>query len=269
MGGHHSRVPTTVEWLTSPATIEKLGGWQANDRDPCAPIEQPYPTARETWTIVDDGLKKRWDPKESFWLNPPYTDGVVELWLSMLADHGNGIAMIFARTDTEAFHRFGWQRAHAMLFQRGRENFHYGEAVTHLVWRKGRPTPGRTFMPGDRAPKNSGAPTVFIAYGERQAERLADCGIEGRFVPLIFGRSVMALLFDATNVKEESYVTWRDVVVEAMKSHGDSIVSVEAVWRIVREQPKAAGREHARAKVRQILQQVGERVERGQYRLAV
>lgn len=41
-----------------------------------------------------------------------------------------------------------------------------------------------------------------------------------------------------------------------------------AVWRAISGHPKAAGKRHGRAKVRQVLQQIGERVERGQYRLA-
>lgn len=254
IGGHHAvRAPQTVEWLTPPGTIEDIGGWRSIDRDPCAPIEQPYPTARATWTILDDGLSRRWDPLERIFMNPPYTDGVIALWLAKLSEHGNGVALIFARTETDAFFRFGWQRAHAALFMRGRLNFHVGEAFSVVATR-------RTFQAGDRAPKNAGAPTVLLAYGEEEAERLAECPIEGQFVPLIFGRSVL--------VTAIGDITWRELVVGIMRE-ADGPVRVEAVWKVVRSHPKAAGREHARAKVRQILQAVGERVERGQYRLAV
>lgn len=63
-------------------------------------------------------------------------------------------------------------------------------------------------------------------------------------------------------------VTWRELIVGVMQE-ADGPVAVAAVWSIVRHHPKAQGREHARAKVRQILQAVGERVDRGQYRLTV
>lgn len=101
---------------------------------------------------------------------------------------------------------------------------------------------------------------MLLAYGEEEAERLAESRIEGQFVPLIFSRSVL--------VSAIGDVTWRDLIVGIMRE-ADGPVHVAAVWRVVREHPKAAGREHARAKVRQILQAVGERVDRGQYRLAV
>lgn len=260
MGGHHSKVPATIEWLTPPWLIEALGGWRSIGRDPCTPIEQPYPTARERWTILDDGLKQRWDPAERFFVNPPYTDGEIELWLAMLANQGNGTALIFARTETVAFFRWGWERAHAAFFLRGRINFHVAEPFCQLRWSRGVPSAGKTFLAGDRMDKNSGAPSVLLAYGEEEAERLADSGIEGQFVPLIVSRSVL--------VTAIGDVTWRELVVGVLRE-ADGPVHVAAVWRVVREHPKALGKEHARAKVRQILQAVAERVDRGQYRMAV
>lgn len=256
IGGHHSHRAGTVEWLTPPETIVGIGGWQSIDVDPCAPIVQPYRTAIEKWTIVDDGLSRRWDPKKRFFVNPPYTDGVLELWLARLAHHGRGTALIFARTETSAFFRYGWEVATAALFMRGRINFHIGEAFSVIKTR-------RTFEVGDRAPGNAGGPTVLLAYGEEDAERLcaaADVSIPGKFVPLIFSRSVL--------VSSIGDITWRELVVGVMEEAGGP-VAIEAVWRIVRVHPKAQGREHARAKVRQILQEVGERVDRGQYRLAI
>lgn len=253
IGGHHSASPGTVEWLTPPETILAIGGWESIDRDPCAPIVQPYPTARQTWTILDDGLSKRWDPAERFFVNPPYTDGVVELWMEKLAAHGRGTALIFARTETAMFFRYGWEAATAALFMRGRINFHVGEAFSVVKTR-------RTFLAGDRAAGNAGAPTVLLAYGDYDAERLAESGIEGQFVPLIFSRSVLVSAFGD--------VTWRELVVGVMQE-ADGPIAVAAVWSAVRVHQKAQGREHARAKVRQIMQAVGERVARGQYRLAV
>lgn len=259
IGGHHSHRAGTVEWLTPPETIDDLGGWEAIDRDPCAPLVQPYRTARRVWTVLDDGLQKRWDPGEFFYVNPPYDDEA-QHWLAALADQGNGVALIFARTETAAFFRWVWERAHAALFLRGRLNFHVGEAFSQVSYRGGRAVAGRTFQVGDRMPKNSGAPSVLLAYGEEAAERLAELTHRGQFVPLIFARSVL--------VEAVGSVTWRELVVGIMREQ-DGPVRVEAVWRVVREHPKARGRDHARAKVRQILQAVAERVERGQYRLAV
>lgn len=256
IGGHHSAAPGTVEWLTPPSIIAALGPF---DLDPCTPIEQPYPTARERYTIVDDGLAKPWDPQKRVWLCPPYTDGVVELWMAKLAEHGRGTALIFARTDTDMFFRYGWA-AHAVLFMRGRINFHVGEGFSRLKWIAGIPTRGKTYLAGDRADGNAGAPTVLLAYGDHDAERLAESGIEGQFVPLIFSRSVL--------VSALGDITWRELVVGVMMET-EGPVAVAAVWAAICSHPKAQGKEHARAKVRQVLRRVAERVARGQYRMAV
>lgn len=253
IGGHHSNRAATVEWLTPPWVIEALGGWRSIDRDPCTPIEQPYPTALQRWTMLDDGLSKTWDREERHFVNPPYANGVVDLWLAKLADHGRGTALIFARTETDAFFRYVWERATAVLFMRKRINFHIGEAFSIVKTR-------RTYLAGDEADGNAGAPTVLCAYGDRDAEILNESGIEGQFVPLIFSRSVL--------VSAIGDVTWRELVVGVM-AEADGPVHVAAVWEVVRQHPKAQGREHARAKVRQIMQAVGERVDRGQYRMAI
>lgn len=81
-----------------------------------------------------------------------------------MAEHGRGTLLIFARTETEAFHEFVWQRADALLFLRGRLHFH-------------RPD-------GSRAAANAGAPSVLCAYGGEDAQRLAECDLAGRIVVL-------------------------------------------------------------------------------------
>lgn len=76
-----------------------------------------------------------------------------------MALHGNGIALAFARTDTAMFHAFVFNRADAVLFLQRRPHFY-------------RPD-------GSRAKGNSGGPVCLIAYGEANAQTLADSGIEG------------------------------------------------------------------------------------------
>jgi len=96
-------------------------------------------------------------------LNPPYGPETGK-WLERLAKHGNGIALIFARTETEMFFRWGWEAADAMLFIRGRLHFHD--------------------VHGQRAKGNAGGPSVLIAYGTANAEALRTCGIAGQFIRL-------------------------------------------------------------------------------------
>jgi hypothetical protein len=160
IGGHHSPRAITDEWLTPPEVLAALGPF---DLDPCAPIVRPWPMAAEHYTIEDNGLSKPWHGR--VWLNPPYgPPSVVGPWLARMAEHGRGIALIFARTETEVFFRHVWGSARALLFLRGRLHFHRTD--------------------GSRAKNNSGAPSVLIAYGAVDAHQLAACGLAGAFIPL-------------------------------------------------------------------------------------
>lgn len=106
------------EWLTPPEIVEALGPF---DLDPCAPVDRPWPTAAVHYTKEQDGLSLPW--KGRVWLNPPYGRETFH-WLARLADHGWGTALIFARTETNGFHDFIWNRAHAVFFFRGRLKFY-------------------------------------------------------------------------------------------------------------------------------------------------
>jgi hypothetical protein len=151
------------EWLTPPTLLSAL---ERFDLDPCAPVleRRPWSIADRHFTIEDDGLALQWHGR--VWLNPPYGREAAA-WLRRLADHGNGIALIFARTETEMFFEQVWARAHALLFLRGRLHFHY--------------------VDGTRATANGGAPSVLIAYGQENAEILKRAAIPGAFVPLPHG----------------------------------------------------------------------------------
>ena len=160
IGGHQSRRNITDTWLTPPAIIQALGPF---DLDPCAaPDPRPWDTAIRHYTKPrDDGLALPW--RGRVWLNPPYgQQDVVGPWMRRMAEHGNGTALIFARTETEIFFETVWLAAKACLFLEGRLHFHYPD--------------------GSRAKHNGGAPSVLVAYGTRDAERLARCGLRGYFV---------------------------------------------------------------------------------------
>lgn len=159
IGGHQRAYQgRTDEWLTPPEIIKELGPF---DLDPCSPINRPWPTAGTHYTVEDDGLSKPWFGR--VWLNPPYGPETGK-WLERLSEHQNGMALIFARTETDMFHRWGWDKADAMLFFRGRLYFYN--------------------VAGVRAKANAGGPSVLIAYGAQNAERLKNSAIEGRFVSL-------------------------------------------------------------------------------------
>jgi len=155
MAGIHSAAMQKDEWLTPPAVIEALGDF---DLDPCAPINRPWPTATKHYTVDDDGLMLPWDGR--VWCNPPYGQETWR-WLDRMALHGNGIALVFARTETEMFFKSVWGLC-SILFLRGRLHFYD--------------------INGKRAKHNSGAPSCLLAYGYQNSIALRDCGLSGAFI---------------------------------------------------------------------------------------
>lgn len=153
IGGHESPVMKNDEWLTPPELFHDLGPF---DLDPCAPIKRPWDTAAKHYTREDNGLWKPWSGR--VWLNPPYGRDTAT-WVRRLAQHGNGIALIFARTETAIWFPWVWDYADALLFLRGRLHFHY--------------------VDGRRAEGNAGAPSVLVAYGAINAKALRDANILG------------------------------------------------------------------------------------------
>ena len=90
MGDHQSANMKEETWLTPPELLSTLGSF---DLDPCSPIQRPWETAAKHYTVEHDGLKQPWHGR--VWCNPPYGRKAGQ-WLARLADHGNGIALIFA-----------------------------------------------------------------------------------------------------------------------------------------------------------------------------
>lgn len=158
IGGHQSHLMGKDEWLTPPEIITALGKF---DLDPCSPINRPWDTARTHYTMLENGLDKEWFGR--VWCNPPYGKEAAS-WLRKLAQHGQGIALVFARTETKMFFEEVWPKAKAVLFLEGRLCFHH--------------------VCGTKAKSNSGAPSVLIAYGDGDAEVLFTCGLPGKFVVL-------------------------------------------------------------------------------------
>lgn len=156
MGSHHSACAETDVWLTPPEIIAALGSF---DLDPCAALAQPWPTASHHYTIEENGLVQPWFGR--VWLNPPYGKETGR-WLGRLKEHGNGIALVFARTETASWFRFIWSGATAIYFLKGRINFYRGSGVQ-----------SRT---------NCGAPVALVAYGAENAAVLRHIGIAGHLV---------------------------------------------------------------------------------------
>jgi hypothetical protein len=236
MGSHQSAAPISQVWLTPPHVIEALGGWQSFDLDPCAaPAPRPFNTARRMFGEAEgDGLSIDWDGR--IWLNPPYS--TADAWLEKLGRQGNGSALIFARTETDTFFRRVWEEAHGLLFLRGRLWFHHPD--------------------GTRAKANGGAPSVLCAAGAEEMDRLAGCNLDGAFVPLRFARFVLMAGLE---------LSWAEAVRQWIGRQSGP-VSVSDAYRYFASHPKARANDNWRAKVRQKLQLVARRVDRGMYQAA-
>lgn len=148
------------EWLTPPDIIHALGPF---DLDPCAPIVRPWEMAAKHYTVEDDGLSQPWEGR--VWLNPPYGRETFK-WMERLAEYKNGIALIFARTETQGFHAQIWDRAHSVFFFRGRLSFHFVDG------RKG---------------NTANAPSCLVSYDEMNTQRIAEAFTSGK----ISGRLVV------------------------------------------------------------------------------
>lgn len=148
---------TTETWLTPPALLKALGPF---DLDPATPEQgMPWRTARKMLKPSDDGLKAPWPRKSFVWLNPPYGRGM-DAWLSKAAEHGNGVALIFARMETGSMHSsvLTHPNASAVVFTKGRLSFCREDG-----------------NPGKACPMGS----LFVGYGARAAQRLRAAVKEG------------------------------------------------------------------------------------------
>lgn len=154
----------TSVWLTPPEIVKALGPF---DLDPCAAVDQPWRTADVQYTEVEDGLRQSWGSgfdRPFVWCNPPFGPHA-ETWLQRMGQHGKGIALVPARTETRWFVKTIWRctSVTGVLFLHGRPHFHHPDG-----------TRGRT---------NSGAPICLVAYGVTPAiQRLRDCGLAGSLV---------------------------------------------------------------------------------------
>lgn len=103
-------------WLTPRWLLDELKSF---DLDPCAaPDPSVWPTAARHFT--ERGLDQPW--QGCVWLNPPFS--AAGTWVERLADHGDGVALVCARTETVWFQEQVLERADQVLFIRRRIMFH-------------------------------------------------------------------------------------------------------------------------------------------------
>lgn len=134
-------------WLTPRWLVDALRLSDIADVDPCAPMRRHWKTAKCHFNEAQDGFNRVWCTNDFFWVNPPY-GRQCSSWMEKLAEHGNGLLLIFARTDTVGFHSsvLSHPNTTALFFFKGRLKFanRYGEEVG-----------------------TAGAPSVLVAYGKK------------------------------------------------------------------------------------------------------
>ena len=170
MKNFNSNTDNSEEWLTPPELLKLLGPF---DLDPCAPVERPWPMAKNHYTKLENGLSKPWLGR--VWLNPPYGRKTFD-WLEKLSMHKDGVALIFARTETQGFHSQIWEKADSVFFFKGRLKFH------HLSVEQG---------------GAANAPSCLVSYSGNDTaiiEKAIEKGMKGKLVyvniPVEFGKCV-------------------------------------------------------------------------------
>jgi hypothetical protein len=155
----------TNDWITPKWIIDAFGD-RYFDLDPCASLTQPWPCASVSYTEEDDGFNASWFG--NVWMNPPYGPHTIK-WISKIAVHGEGIALIFARTDTRLFQRVIFPTASGYLFLSGRVMFctSNGEVQQH-----------------------ASAPSVLISWGGANRVTLEKLLREGKLKGAMFGATL-------------------------------------------------------------------------------
>lgn len=150
----------TTTWLTPQWLIEALGPF---DTDAACPTGgMPWKTAERMVTEQDDSLAMDWKGFGYTWLNAPWGP---EQWefIDRLDAHGNGIALLRARTNTKAFHRYAWQSPNisgVFFFSGAKLTFHNED--------------------GTKADHCDPWPCVLLVYGSHAINRLKMAILEGK-----------------------------------------------------------------------------------------
>ena len=119
MSEHENCIGASDDWYTPQFIFDALA--LKFDLDPCSPGSSHWVPARKVITAQEDGLSRDWSGL--VWMNPPFggRNGQVP-WLEKFIAHGNGIALVAARTSAGWFHDLAPQ-CDALLFPKGKTKF--------------------------------------------------------------------------------------------------------------------------------------------------
>ncbi len=146
------------EWYTPKEIIQSLGEF---DLDPATSLEayRLNHSAKHFYTIQENGLKQAWFGR--VWLNPPYSSPLIQQFLAKMAEHNNGIALVFAKVEAKWFHDIVLRHATAIKFLYDRVRFFRLDGTQGLQPRNG---------------------SMLVAYGEENARMLLMNSLKGKFM---------------------------------------------------------------------------------------
>lgn len=146
------------EWYTPREIIHSL---EEFDLDPATSIDayKLNQSANKIYTAKENGLLQEW--KGRVWLNPPYSNPLIQQFLMKMAEHNNGIALVFAKIEAKWFHDIVLQYATAIKFLYNRIRFYKPDGTQGMQPRNG---------------------SMLIAYGRDNAEILMNNNLKGKFL---------------------------------------------------------------------------------------
>ena len=148
------------EWYTPKEIIKSLGQF---DLDP-ASSEDAFKlnqSAKRIYTAKEDGLTQAWAGR--IWLNPPYSNPLLQNFLRKMAKHNQGIALVFSKIEAKWFHDIVFEYATAVKFLYNRIQFLRANGTKGMQPRNG---------------------SMLVAYGVEDAKILSQNTLKGKFLYL-------------------------------------------------------------------------------------
>ena len=148
------------EWYTPPHIIRSLGEFDLN---PATSLDtyKLNRSADNFYTAKENGLVRTW--RGRVWLNPPYSNPLLQEFLNKMAVHNRGIALIYSKIDAKWFHDIVLNNATAIKFLYDRIRFLKSDGTKGMQ------------------PRSS---SMLVAYGREDAKILSVNTLKGKFVYL-------------------------------------------------------------------------------------
>lgn len=148
------------EWYTPPHIIRSLGEF---DLDPATSLVayNLNRSADNFYTAKENGLIQPWNGR--VWLNPPYSNPLLQQFLKKMGQHNQGIALVFSKIEAKWFHDIVFRHATAVKFMYDRIKFLRPDGSKGMQPRNG---------------------SMLVAYGRDDAEILSKNPIKGKFLYL-------------------------------------------------------------------------------------